>query len=212
MQPCASLIENYKTPNGYQVELLKIFFLVLQVTYFIQCGQAKSVRNTLKSLQHYIAAILTRFETSTADSTAAEWHAIAGGSPFESFYWLHKDHLGILANLLNVTHLVQTGAYQKASELVVRSLATLDRLRARETNHSSTSNTTPSSLLASARFLLTSSSFVTNRLQMLLVENQARCSVALGQRALAIKQINNAFKLCQKDSRLEQTNKKKIKN
>lgn len=194
MQPCASLIENYKTPNGYQTELLKIFFLVLQVTYFIQCGQAKSVRNTLKSLQHYISAIINRFESSsTSDPTLAEWHAISNGSPFESLRWLHKDHLGLLANLLNVTHLVQTGALEKANELVVRSLGSVEKLRNRESG----ANTTP----LIARYLLTSASFITNRFHIQLLENQVRCNVALGNRSQAIKQISEAFKLCEKDSK-----------
>lgn len=62
MQPCASLIEGYQSTNVYQLESLKVFFLVLQVTYFLQCGQMKSVRNTLKSLQHYVQSLSNRNE------------------------------------------------------------------------------------------------------------------------------------------------------
>lgn len=178
MQPCASLIENYKTSNGYQIELLKIFFLVLQVTYFVQCGQAKSVRNTLKSLQHYISALLNRFESM---DSGAELAAIKAGGPLESFHWLQKEHLGILSNLLNVSHLLQTGAFDKSSDLISRTLTSIDRLRGKET---------------------ITDGFVTNRFSMLLLENQVRCCVAVGKRASALKHIGEAFKICERDSRL----------
>jgi MAternally-affected-uncoordination protein len=62
MQPCAALIEEHQTTNLYQVESLKVFFLILQVTYFLQSGQMKSVRNTLKSLQHYVQLLSSRNE------------------------------------------------------------------------------------------------------------------------------------------------------
>ena len=62
MQPCAALIENFQAGNAYQIESLKVFFLTLQVTYFLQCGQMKSVRNTLKSLQHYVQTLSNRNE------------------------------------------------------------------------------------------------------------------------------------------------------
>lgn len=197
MQPCASLIENYKTPNGYQTELLKIFFLVLQVTYFIQCGQAKSVRNTLKSLQHYVTSLSARFDSPESSiSEASAVVGVGGGNPLESFHWLHKDHLGILAYLLTVIHTVQTGSYDKAQRLVEKTLVSVERLRSREAAALTASE--PPSL---ARFMLTSTRFITNRLHIMLIENQARCSVALGHRALAIKQIADAFKLCEIDSR-----------
>ena len=196
MQPCASLIENYKTPNGYQTELLKIFFLVLQVTYFIQCGQAKSVRNTLKSLQHYVTSLSARFDSSP-ESSISEANAAIGANPLESFHWLHKDHMGILAYLLTVIHTVQTGSYDKAQRLVDKTLVSVERLRSREL--SAATNPSESTL---ARFMLTSTRFITNRLHMMLIENQARCSIALGNRAAAIKQIGDAFKLCEIDSRL----------
>lgn len=78
MQPCASLIESFTSATIYQTESLKIFFLVLQVTYFLQCGQMKSVKNTLKSLQHYVQSFVCRAETEV-DQTSK--------NPMESFQW-----------------------------------------------------------------------------------------------------------------------------
>ena len=110
MQPCASLIETYNTSNVHQIELLKVFFLVLQVTYFLQCGQMKSVRNTLKSLQHYIQSLANKPEDQT------DQMALMSKNPLENFYWLTKDHLGILVYLLTVIHSIQTGCFDKAQK------------------------------------------------------------------------------------------------
>ena len=89
MQPCAALIENHQTTNLYQIETLKVFFLILQVTYFIQCGQMKSVRNTLKSLQHYVQSLSNRNEED-----------LITNNQLDNFHWLEKDHLGILVYLV----------------------------------------------------------------------------------------------------------------
>lgn len=67
MQPCASLIEGFKEASPSQNESLKIFFLVLQVTYFLQCGQMKSVKSTLKHLQIYVQNYVRRVDDSSDD-------------------------------------------------------------------------------------------------------------------------------------------------
>jgi MAternally affected uncoordination len=64
MQPCANLIENMKAENQYQMDSLKIFFLILQVTYFLQCGQSKSALVTLRSLQNLVQLVLNRRDES----------------------------------------------------------------------------------------------------------------------------------------------------
>lgn len=184
MQPCAALIENYKATNGYQTEFLKIFFLVLQVTYFIQCGQMKSVRNTLKSLQHYVQALATRLDTENEQSL------IVTQNPLENFYWMHKDHLGILAYLLTVIHTVQTGSFDKANKFIEKALFNVDKLRLKEQTMSSTC------------VLYSNTLFITNKFNLMLVENQVRCNIAVGNRSQAIKQIGDAFQLCEKDTRL----------
>lgn len=184
MQPCAALIENYKTNNGYQIECLKIFFLVLQVTYFIQCGQMKSVRNTLKSLQHYVQALATRFDTEN------EQTVMITPNPLENFYWMHKDHLGILAFLLTVVHTVQTGCFDKAQKFLDKALVNLEKLRLKE----QTLNNMPS--------LYSSNTYITNRFNIMLVENQIRCNLAMGNKTAALKQIGEAFQICEKDLKL----------
>ena len=81
MQPCASLIEGFTSATINQTESLKIFFLVLQVTYFLQCGQMKSVKNTLKSLQHYVQSFVCRVEANVDEIDVSK-------NPLENFQWL----------------------------------------------------------------------------------------------------------------------------
>jgi MAternally-affected-uncoordination protein len=184
MQPCASMIENYKTSNGLQTEYLKIYFLVLQVTYFIQCSQMKSVRNTLKSLHHYVQALATRFDTGNEQSL------MLTSNPVENLYWMHKDHMGILAYLLTVIHTVQTGCFDKAQKLMEKALFNLEKLRLKEqTMHSTFS-------------LYSSTTYITNKLNIMIVENQIRCSIAMGDKCQAVKQIGDAFLLCERDVKL----------
>jgi MAternally affected uncoordination len=126
MQPCASLIENYQTSNLYQIESLKVFFLVLQVTYFLQCGQMKSVQNTIKNLQHYIDSLLQRIansETNGIDAHSSD--VILSKNPFENFHWMHKDHLSVLVDLLVVVHSMQTGCMEKALKFTDKALLNL---------------------------------------------------------------------------------------
>lgn len=180
MQPCASLIESYQTSNINQIESLKIFFLVLQVTYFIQCGQMKSVKNTLKNLQHYVQSLACRSDQD---------NELISQNPLENFQWLHKDHLGILVYLLTVVHSVQTGSCDKAQKLIEKALLNIQKLKLKE----QTLVTQTGSY---------NSSFITNSLHFMLLENMVRCNIAIGNRCLAIKQIGDLFQICDLDTNL----------
>ena len=194
MWPCASLINNFNKQKCYQILLLKTFYQLIKVNYLIQCGKENRVPDALGYLQKYVTSLSARLDSPESEASAV--FGEGGGNSLESFHWLHKDHLGILTNLLTVIHTVQTGSYDKAQSLVKESLVSIERLRSREADALASSE--PPSL---ARLMLTSTRFITNRLHIMLIENQARCSIALGHRALAIKQIGDAFKLCEIDSR-----------
>jgi MAternally-affected-uncoordination protein len=157
MQPCASLIENYSTSNPNQIELLKVFFLVLQVTYFLQCGQMKSVRNTLKSLQHYIQS----FSSSGNDSASDSLTSLVSKNPLENFYWMHKDHLCVLVYLLTVIHNVQTGCFDKAQKFTEKALLNLQKLKLKEQ-------------IVDSKNTKNGCSFITNKLHYMLLENYIR--------------------------------------
>ena len=196
MQPCAAMIENYQTTNQYQLESLKIFFLVLQVTYFLQSGQMRSVKNTLKSLQHFVQSITRRFDSN--DNT--ELSLVIAQNPLENFTWLHKDHTTILAFLLTSVHFMQCGIYERALSSCDKAINNIHKLKSRETFQSPNG----------ARNLLSiysyNSSYVTNVFRFMLGEIGARCQIALGNRCGSIKKIAELFGLCESETRLMNTN------
>ena len=190
MQPCASLIESFTTATASQTESLKIFFLVLQVTYFLQCGQMKSVKNTLKSLQHYVQSFVCRPDS---EHEAKD--------PMDQFHWLHKDHLGILVYLLTVINAMQTGCFEKAQKFSEKALLNIQRLKLKEQEAAGLSF---KQLVPLGKSSLTSyySEYVTSSLHFMFLENVIRVNICMGNRCTAIKHIGDAFQLCQRDSRL----------
>lgn len=52
-----NIIDN-SIPNPHQKEYLKVFFLVLQVCYYLALGQVKTVKPSLKQLQMSIQTIM----------------------------------------------------------------------------------------------------------------------------------------------------------
>ncbi|KAJ8277319.1 hypothetical protein GJAV_G00073920 [Gymnothorax javanicus] len=55
---CGQIVENWQG-NPIQKESLRVFFLVLQVTHYLDAGQVKSVKPCLKQLQQCIQTIST---------------------------------------------------------------------------------------------------------------------------------------------------------
>jgi MAternally affected uncoordination len=191
------MIENYQTNNMYQIESLKVFFLVLQVTYFIQCGQMKSVRNTLKSLQHYIQSLAGRIESDNEQTLMVSTNA------FDNFHWMNKDHLGILVYLLTVVHSLQTGSLDKAQKFSEKALVNLEKLKLKEQSMLkavSTSSHIPQGGFNNTTFGC--STFITNRFHVMFLENLIRCNIATGSRTNAIRQIGEALEICERDARL----------
>ena len=195
MQPCAAMIENYQTSNQYQLVSLKIFFLVLQVTYFLQSGQMKSVKNTLKSLHHFVQSVARTF-----DSESNDLSQVMSQDPLENFTWIHKDHITILAFLLTATHYMQCGLYERAVSSCEKAFFNIQKLKSRE------SFVSPNG----ARNLLTiysyNSAYVTNVFRFIALEMSTRCQIALGNRCPAIKQIGDMFQLCETETRLMHAN------
>lgn len=188
MEPCGTLIENFQTSNMYQIETLKVFFLVLQVAYFTQCGQAKSVKNTLKSLQTYVKNLATRL----CDDNQ-EQECMISKDPCEHFLWLHKDHFCILTFLLAIVNYMQTGCFEKADKLVEKCLNNVQILKSKEISLKNTS---------SFSSVYVNSVHVTKILHFLLLESQIRCKLTAGSKTKALKCIHEAFTLCDSDQKL----------
>ena len=84
---------------GQQKEYLQMFYLVLQVCYYLMVGQVKSVKPVLKQLQQSIQTI-----------TAPEWPSdqdMARTRESDQFIWMAREHLCILVYLVTVMHSMQ---------------------------------------------------------------------------------------------------------
>jgi MAternally affected uncoordination len=145
----------------------------------------KSVRNTLKSLQHYIQSLTSRNDTSK--SSPNENELINHQNPLENFYWLHKEHLGILVYLLTVIHSTQTGSFEKGQSYTEKALVNVQKLKLKEQTFNQ-------------------SSFITNKFHLMFLENQIRSSIAVGNRCNALKYLGEAFQLCDQEAILMQSN------
>ena len=107
LQQTGPLIETWVQQNTHQKEsvakhqkeYLQIFFLVLQVCYYLMVGQVKSVKTVLKQLQQSI-------QTVTSPGWPADEEMVPTNAA-DNFQWLTKDHLCILVYLVTVMHSMQ---------------------------------------------------------------------------------------------------------
>ena len=82
-----------------QKEYLQMYYLVLQVCYYLMVGQVKSVKPVLKQLQQSIQTI-----------TSPEWptdQELTRSSPGDQFIWMNREHLCVLVYLVTVMHSMQ---------------------------------------------------------------------------------------------------------
>merc|ERR1712018_343639 len=132
LQQTGPLIETWVQQNTghqkesvakHQKEDLQIFFLVLQVCYYLMVGQVKSVKTVLKQLQQSI-------QTITSAGWPTDEEVLAAPNAFDAFQWLSKDHLCILVYLVTVMHSMQAGYMDKAQKYTDKAVAQIDKLRA----------------------------------------------------------------------------------
>lgn len=105
-----------------QKEALKIFFLVLQVCYYLSAGQVKSVKPCLKQLQQGIQTI-TQMPSDEEAATADQ-----------SFQWLPKEHMCVLVYLVTVLHSMQAGYMDKALKYTDKALMQIEKLKIVDAN------------------------------------------------------------------------------
>uniref|UniRef100_A0A8C2FBI2 MAU2 chromatid cohesion factor homolog n=1 Tax=Cyprinus carpio TaxID=7962 RepID=A0A8C2FBI2_CYPCA len=87
---CGQIVETWQG-NPIQKESLRVFFLVLQVTHYLDAGQVKSVKPCLKQLQQCIQTISTLHDDEILPSNSADL-----------FHWLPKEHMCVLVYLVSV--------------------------------------------------------------------------------------------------------------
>ncbi|XP_028912380.1 MAU2 chromatid cohesion factor homolog isoform X2 [Ornithorhynchus anatinus] len=114
---CGQIVENWQG-NPIQKESLRVFFLVLQVTHYLDAGQVKSVKPCLKQLQQCIQAISTLHDDE-----------ILPTNPVDLFHWLPKEHMCVLVYLVTVMHSMQAGYLEKAQKYTDKALMQLEKLK-----------------------------------------------------------------------------------
>merc|ERR1711981_600948 len=182
------MIENWVQQNGHQKEAvakqqkeyLQIFFLVLQVCYYLMVGQVKSVKTVLKQLQQSIQTV-----------TSAGWPSdeeMVPSNVADNFQWLTKDHLCILVYLVTVMHSMQAGYMDKAQKYTDKAIAQIDKLRSSY----------------DSRPLLLSS------FQVLLMEHVVQCRLVTGNKGGAIQEVGNLCRLLQSNQILLQRHRAQL--
>ncbi|KAF7237104.1 hypothetical protein EYD10_16176 [Varanus komodoensis] len=114
---CGQIVENWQG-NPIQKESLRVFFLVLQVTHYLDAGQVKSVKPCLKQLQQCIQTISTLHDDEILPS-----------NPADLFHWLPKEHMCVLVYLVTVMHSMQAGYLEKAQKYTDKALMQLEKLK-----------------------------------------------------------------------------------
>uniref|UniRef100_A0A336N1N3 MAU2 chromatid cohesion factor homolog n=1 Tax=Culicoides sonorensis TaxID=179676 RepID=A0A336N1N3_CULSO len=120
----AVLIIDNSIQNVHLKEYLKLFFLTLQVLHYLQIGQVKTVKSSLKQLQQSIQTIM-----------APNWPSddqIFGNTPMESFMWLPKDLNIVLVYLVTVWHSMMAGYMDKAQKYTEKALSHIEVLKSQE--------------------------------------------------------------------------------
>ncbi len=175
LQQTGPMIENWIQQNSHQKESvakqqkehLQIFFLVLQVCYYLMVGQVKSVKTVLKQLQQSIQTV-----------TSAGWPSdeeMVPANVADNFQWLSKDHLCILVYLVTVMHSMQAGYMDKAQKYTDKAIAQIEKLRA----------------TYDGKPLLLSSFHV------LLMEHVVQCRLVTGNKGGAIQELGVLCRLLQ---------------
>eukprot|EP00093_Oithona_nana_P010140 10140.XXX_173463_175626_1 [CDS] Oithona nana genome sequencing. len=188
LQQTGPLIETWVQQNTHQKEsvakhqkeYLQIFFLVLQVCYYLMVGQVKSVKTVLKQLQQSI-------QTVTSPGWPADEEMVPTNAA-DNFQWLTKDHLCILVYLVTVMHSMQAGYMDKAQKYTDKAIAQIDKLRNSY----------------DAKPLLLSS------FQALLMEHIVQCRLVTGNKEGAVQEIGNLCRLLQSNQLLLQRHRAQL--
>jgi len=154
-----------------QKEYLSMFYLVLQVCYYLMVGQVKSVKGALKQLQQAIQTI-----------TAPEWPGdteLAQGRPGERLVWMSKEQLCVLVYLVTVMHSMQAGFMEKAERYTDKAIAQIAKLNARGVGEGDAGG----HLLAS--------------FHCMLVEHMVQCRLVMGNKTKAVVELGTLARLVQ---------------
>ncbi|KAG1667223.1 MAU2 chromatid cohesion factor [Nymphon striatum] len=162
LSTAGNLVENWQG-SVQQKELLKVFFLVLQVCHFLMAGQVKSVRPCLKQLQQSIQTI-----------TVLQEEEVVSTNQGDMFQWMPKEHMCVLVYLVSVMHSMQAGYMDKAQKYTDKALMQIEKLK--------------SKFKIYIRFLIDSHPILLS-FQLMLIEHIVMCRLVMGNKSLAIQEV-----------------------
>ncbi|CAH8528404.1 unnamed protein product [Schistosoma turkestanicum] len=116
------LIEQFKG-TMYHREALRVFYLVLHVSFYLISGQAKSAHPILRQLHQSIQQFAAMDE---ADTTST--------NEIERFHWMPREHMVILVYLVTVMQSMQAGMLDRAKRSAEKALIQIEKLSVFDTS------------------------------------------------------------------------------
>jgi len=150
-----------------QKEYLGMFYLVLQVSYYLMVGQVKSVKSALKQLQQAIQTI-----------TAPNWPPdtdMMNGRPAARLLWMSKEQLCVLVYLVTVMHSMQAGFMEKAERYTDKAIVQIGKLASRQNAEQDTQ--------------------LLNAFHVMLVEHMVQCRLVMGNKTKAVSELGTLARL-----------------
>ncbi|XP_040566701.1 MAU2 chromatid cohesion factor homolog isoform X2 [Lepeophtheirus salmonis] len=153
----------------YQKEYLHMFFLVLQVCYYLMMGQVKSVKVVLKQLQQSI-------QTITSPGWPSDEEMISNNIA-DNFQWLSKEHLCILVYLVTVMHSMQAGYMDKAQKYTDKAIAQIEKMK------------------SGGKDFPLQSGAILSTFHVLLLEHIIQCRLVTGNKSGAVQELGHLCRL-----------------
>lgn len=109
------LIENFKG-IPYHQEALRVFYLVLHVSFYLVSGQAKSAHPILRRLHQSIQQFAAMDEETSPVNE------------IDRFHWMPREHMVILVYLITVMQSMQAGLLDRAKRSAEKALTQIEKL------------------------------------------------------------------------------------
>ncbi|CAL8091282.1 unnamed protein product [Calicophoron daubneyi] len=117
------LIENFRGLS-YHREALRVFYLVLHVSFYLISGQAKSARPILRQLHQSIQQFAAMDEISDG----------AAINEIDRFQWMPREHMVILVYLITAMQSMQAGMLDRAKRSAEKALTQIEKLSVFDTS------------------------------------------------------------------------------
>ncbi|CAH8557288.1 unnamed protein product [Heterobilharzia americana] len=116
------LIEQFKG-TMYHREALRVFYLVLHVSFYLISGRAKSAHPILRQLHQSIQQFAAMDEADNAST-----------NEIDRFHWMPREHMVILVYLVTVMQSMQAGMLDRAKRSAEKALIQIEKLSVFDTS------------------------------------------------------------------------------